>query len=543
VRHACITPGSRSTPLTLAFAGHPAIGDWSHHDERSSAFFGLGIGKTTGMPAVVVTTSGTAAAELYPAAVEARYARVPLILVTADRPADLRDVGAPQAIDQTKLFGDAVRWAQDLEPSDRWAPGYPAALAARLVAQALGPPPAPVHLNVRFREPLYPPEERATGDLAVPRVAGPGPPLADEAVLDAVAERLLGRRTLVIAGPLDDRRAGPSVAELGSRGGWPVLADPLSQMRAGRHDPGPILAGGDLLAGAGWVERNRPDAVLRIGGLPTSKPLWTWLAAHPGIPQILLDTGGWGDPLATASEIIRADPAATAAALARRADRRAPDDWWLRWAEADDAAHTALEEALAAEPFPTEPGVVRTVVDAVPDGSTLWVASSMPVRDLDLVTPASTRDLRFAANRGANGIDGFLSSGLGAAAAGDRPTYLIAGDVSVLHDATALAAAARLDIDATIVVIDNDGGGIFHFLPQSADARFEQHFGTPHGLDLARIARGFGVPATIVETPAELEAAVAVPPTGPSVWVVRTDRRENVEVHRRIRSAVRAALG
>jgi len=195
VRHAAITPGSRSTPLTLAFAGHPAISDWSHHDERSSAFFALGIGKSTGVPAAVVTTSGTAAAEVHPAVLEARYGRVPLIVLTADRPAELRDVGAPQAVDQTKLFGDAVRWAHDLEPSREWPAGYPAALAARLMAEAVAVPPGPVHLNVRFREPLYPPSH-PPGGAPAPRLTRSAPSAPGKAMLDALADRLVGRRTL-----------------------------------------------------------------------------------------------------------------------------------------------------------------------------------------------------------------------------------------------------------------------------------------------------------------------------------------------------------
>jgi 2-succinyl-5-enolpyruvyl-6-hydroxy-3-cyclohexene-1-carboxylate synthase len=210
---------------------------------------------------------------------------------------------------------------------------------------------------------------------------------------------------------------------------------------------------------------------------------------------------------------------------------------------ADAAVRRAADEAVAAETFPSEPAVVRAVVDALPDGASLWAASSMPVRDLDMVLPASTRDLRFAANRGANGIDGFLSAGLGAAAAGTRPTYLLAGDLSVLVDATALAAAARLGVPATIVAIDNDGGGIFHFLPQHGGTpHFERHFGTPHGLDLTTVAEAFGVQAITASSAEQVAGAVAEIPSRPQLIAVHTERDENVAVHRRIRAAARRAL-
>ena len=540
VRHACITPGSRSTPLALPLADHPAITDWSHHDERASAFFALGIGKATGSPAVVVTTSGTAAAHLHAAALEARAGRVPLILITADRPADLRDVGAPQAVDQAGLFGDAVKWSHDLEPPDpsRSSLTAVAALAARLVAVATEVPAGPVHLNVRLREPLLP-----TGEVPetppAPAFANPIPTAAP-GVLDDLANRLEGRRALLVCGPQDDPALGPAAASLAERTGIPVIADPLSQVRCGHHDLSRVIATGDLLAGAGWLGRVAPEVVVRVGALPTSKPLWRWLEDHREVEQVVVDPGGWRDPLASASRMVRSDPVAALEGLTDRIGRPVPPDWTERWQSADRAAGAALAAALSG--FPTEPGIVRTVVEALPDGATLWVASSMPVRDLDLVAPTTRRDLRFAANRGANGIDGFLSSGLGAAAAGGRPTVLLAGDLSMLHDLTGLAAAGRLGIPAAIVVIDNDGGGIFHFLPQAGLSHFERHFGTPHRLDLVAVAGALGVTARTAASPADLAAEVASPPTALRLTVVRTDRTTNVEVHRRLREAVGRAL-
>ncbi len=541
VRHACITPGSRSTPVVIPLADHPAITDWSHHDERSSSFFALGLAAATGSPVVVVTTSGTAAAELHPAVVEAHLGRIPLVVITADRPGELRDVGAPQAVDQARLFGTSAKWSLDADAADGSSGAFPASLGARLVTVALEDPPGPVHLNLRLREPLVPDGE--PGPLPVAPRVSLGRRAPDDDAMDALAASLEAKRTLIVCGPQRDPHLAEAVAGLAARLAAPIAADPLSLVRAGRHDLSHVVAAADLLAGAGWLDASPPQAVIRIGALPTSKALWTWLAAHPEVPQIVLDTGGWRDPLASASEVIRADPAAAVRGITARIGDAAPQSWKADWAHADRTARAALDDALAAESFPNEPGAVRLVVDALPEGSVLWTSSSMPIRDLDLVLPATGRDIVLWGNRGANGIDGFISTGLGSAAAALRPTYVLAGDLSVVHDLTALATAARLDIPVTIVVIDNDGGGIFHLLPQaSTTSHFEKHFGTPHGLDLVRVAEAMGVAAVRITTRTDLEAAVAVPPTAPRLVVVPTDRTANVEVHRRIRSAVAAAL-
>ncbi len=543
VRHACITPGSRSTPITLPLADEPQITDWSHHDERSSAFFALGIGVATGMPAVIITTSGTAAAEPHPAVLEARNGRVPLIVITADRPADLRDVGAPQAIDQTKLFGDAVKWFHDIEPPDpqRSGPGYPGSLAARLVANAVEGPPGPVHLNLRLREPLLP-----DGNIeppAAPPLVGRYRAPADVAAARDLAAGLSGKRALLVAGPQTDPDLPAAATRIAAAGGFPILADPLSGIRHGEHDLDLAVAGGDLLASAGFLDDHPPEVILRIGAIPTSKPVGNWLAAHPQVPQILLDEGDWRDPPATSARIVRSDPPRTLDAAVAHLTDPAPEGWAATWVGADRTVREVLDDALEAEAFPTEPGVVRTVTEAIPGGSTLWVASSMPVRDLDLVVPVTERDIHFRANRGANGIDGFISTALGAAAAGDRLTYALAGDLSVVHDLGALVTAGRLDVDLTIVAIDNNGGGIFHLLPQAgATPHFEKHFGTPHGVDLVAVAAAIGVPARYIESQADLDAAVAIEPDGPQLLVVETDRDRNAVVHRKIRQAVAAAL-
>lgn len=537
IMHAAVTPGSRNTPLSLALADEDRIRDWSHHDERSAAFFGLGIAAVTDTPVVLCCTSGTAAAEYLPAVVEANLARVPLIVLTADRPADLRDVGAPQTIDQTDLYGRHVRWAHDVAASDVSTDRI-GSLVGRLVAESTGTRPGPVHLNVRFDEPLMPAAPWDGAEPTVPTVLA-GRPEPTESTIVAVAGLLATKQGVIVAGPNRHPMVPAATAGLASALQWPVLADPLSGVRSGRHDLGHVVGASEALAATGWLDRCSPEVVVRLGAVPTSKPLWQWLERHPEVPQVFIDPTGWRDPTATASTVVRADPAATLEALTKASVSQADSSWMGRWRAADLVARQAVDASIGA--FPTEPTVARTVVDALPNGATLWVASSMPVRDLDMVMWPSERPMRIMANRGANGIDGFLSTAAGAATAG-APTVALAGDLSVLHDLTALAMAARLEIDLTVVAINNDGGGIFHLLPQDGHPHFERHFGTPHGLELAPLANALGAKGVATDDPAELEALVADPSPGPTLVEIVTNRQANAELHRGLRAAVATAV-
>ncbi|HSM02919.1 MAG TPA: 2-succinyl-5-enolpyruvyl-6-hydroxy-3-cyclohexene-1-carboxylic-acid synthase [Acidimicrobiia bacterium] len=538
VGHACITPGSRSTPLALAFADEPGIVDWSHHDERSSAYFAVGIARSLRAPVAIVTTSGTAAAELHPALAEALHARVPLIALTADRPFDLRGVGAPQTMDQQDLYGPTVKWSHDIEAAPDAEPARVVALAARLVDAAVSGPAGPVHLNVRYREPLMP---------GNPPPETPDPPSVLEGRLEPspdtiadLAPLIAGRRGIIVAGPQDDPGAPAAATGLAAATGWPILADALSGLRCGPHDRSAVVSPDPLSLG-GWLEHVAPEWVVRFGALPTSKALWRWLEEHREVPQVFVEPYGWRDPTASAATIVRADPAMTMSALARAIDSPAPADWLESWRRADSAATRAIDVVLADAAFPNEPAIARVVGTSIPDDSTLWVASSMPIRDADAYLGGSDRSVRVLANRGVNGIDGFISTGLGSAAV-DGPAVLLAGDLSVLHDVGALATAARLAIPVTIVVVNNDGGGIFHFLPQEGHPQFERHFGTPHGLDFAAMASSFGVPSHRIDDPGDLARRVGAEPTGPSLLELRTDRTENLGLHRLISEAVRQAL-
>lgn len=537
LRHVCISPGSRNTPLSLAFAAHPDITDWSHHDERSGSFFALGLAVATGSPVAVVTTSGTAAAELHAAVVEADATGVPLVVLTADRPAELFDVAAPQTIDQRSLYAGAVRWHHDLdvpEPADA-GPRVIAALAARLVQEATTTPTGPVHLNVRFREPLV--VDPDFSNIPVPEIeSAVARPTPD--TVAGIIETIGGRRGVVVAGPSREHDLPGAVTRLAGALGWPILADPISGLRVGTH-PVYHVVGSDLLAAAGVPESLAPEIVLRIGAPPTSKSLRNWLATS-GVRQLLIAPGRWPDPDASATTVVRADTAATLEALA---DSATPvdADWMGLWAQTQAAASDSAIAVIRALEAPSEPGVALALAGSTPDGAAIWAASSMPIRDVDSYFPVTSRPVRLFGNRGANGIDGLASSALGTAATG-TPTIAHLGDLSMLHDVGSLATAARLALPVTFLVVNNDGGGIFHFLPQAGHEHFERHFGTPHGLRFSEVAAGFGVEAVTAESMEDVETAIAETGPGPRLVEVFTDRDENVRLHREIAAAARDAV-
>jgi len=546
----CVAPGSRSAPLAMAFARHPGVRVWMHLDERSASFFALGMAKATGRPAALLCTSGTAAAEFHPAVIEAHHSRTPLLVLTADRPPELRGVGANQAIDQANLYGPAVRWSfdpgvPDLEPG---APGRWRRLAARALAEAEGEPAGPVHLNLPFREPLTP----APGVVpAADPAAGPplrvrrasAPPAAGVAD-DLAAVVGASRRPLVIAGELRGGAAlrGPLDALL-DRLDAPLLAEPTSQLRRLRA-AGLVESYDALLRDAAWAGAHRPDLVLRLGAPPTSKALNQFVAGA-GARLVVVDGEGWRDPEQLAAEHVRGDPALLLCALADRLPSGAAGRWRRAWVEAGATASSALDGALAAAPL-HEGHAVRALAAALPEAAQVVIGSSMPIRDADTFWPAAAPGQRFLANRGASGIDGLVSTGLGAAAAAPAvPTVVLLGDLSMYHDMNGLWAARRHGLRATIVVLDNDGGGIFSFLPQAGHPDvFEELFGTPLGLRLEDVARLYGLPfheaAEASALPGALRAALAE--DGVSLVRVPFERPGSVAGHRACWSAVSEAL-
>jgi 2-succinyl-5-enolpyruvyl-6-hydroxy-3-cyclohexene-1-carboxylate synthase len=543
---ACTSPGSRSAPLVLALAREPGLRTWSHVDERCAGFFAVGLAKATGRPAAVAVTSGTAAAELAPAVHEAREARVPMVVLTADRPPELRNVGAGQTIDQVELYGRAAKWFFEVGDHEASAErvAWMRALACRAYWTALEGRPGAVHLNFPLREPLVP-----GGPVPEPRPGRPGrAPWRDRAPARAAAEpesleRLAGAvrersRGAIVCGRWErDRRLGGVVAAFAEATGYPVLADPLSGARLG----GSVAAYDALLRDQGFAAARVPELVLRIGDLPTSKPLRAWLAGPAGSAlHVGLDPEGvLHDPEAVLDFTLAADPAAVLAELSALTDRAADAEWIEAWRRADRAASAALDEALG--DALSEPRVAAELGHWLPGEATLFVASSMPIRDVETFFPARDAPPRVLSNRGANGIDGTVSSALGAAAAGAGPVVLLIGDVALAHDVGGLLAVRRLGLELKVVLLDNGGGGIFDFLPIAGEADvFEQHVATPTGLDFAKVAAAYGLAHRLVTTTQELRAGLGEP--GAAILEVRGDRTANVALHRAAWERVSAAL-
>jgi len=550
LKYVCVSPGSRSSPLALAFASHPDLTTVVHLDERSSGFFAIGIAKATGRPVAVVTTSGTAAAELLPAAVEALHARVPLLLLTADRPPELRNTGASQTIDQVKLFGTAVKWSHEpaLPEASPEAIRATTTLAAHAFAIAGEAPAGPVHLNLAFREPLVPIEvpKEVVGELPRPQPTGflSGRLNIDEGSTRHIASLLAGKRALVLAGTEDRPGMAGAIEQLAASSQMPVLADPFSGVRAGPHDHTHVIAHGDCLAQIGMFERYRPEAVIRFGGPPLAASVSRFLAANPDVPQVIVDEAGWRDPTMTGGLLVRADPALAAVTLAKAFTAPAPADWVALWREANRKVAAALDSSGRWGRFPTEPAAVLAIAGGLPEQANLWVGSSQPMRHVDFYFPSTRKRIRFFAHRGTNGIDGFLSAGLGTALVDPAPTYLLGGDLTILYDITALEVATRMEIPVTIIVLNNNGGGIFNHLPQAAfPNHFERLFGTPHGLGFRELAAAFKVPSLLAENFEQLRTAVASPAKGPRLIEVVTDRENEVRLHHQALDAARRALG
>ena len=549
VTDAAVAPGSRSTPLALALATDLRIRVHVHLDERSAAFFALGAAKVSNRPAIVLCTSGTAAANFHPAVLEARHARVPLIVCTADRPPELRDTGAGQTVDQLHLYGAAVRWFCDVGVPDD-APGAGAtwrSVACRAFAEAAGPPAGPVHLNISYREPLVP-----TG---APLVDAPGRPnghpwtastrarqVPDEDTITHVATVVRAApRGVLMAGSGAGVRA-ETAARFAAAAGWPLLADPLSQLRVGPHA---ISTYDALLRSSSFAARQRPDLVLCVGAPLTSKTASAWLG--PDVPQWFVDPhGAWLDPRHAAGERLAVDPEALLAGVAEVLVGATRGPWVAGWDDAERAARRAIDELLDGWEEPFEGRVARDVVAALPSDAVFAVGSSMPVRDVEGFA-APREGVRFVANRGVNGIDGFVSTVLGCSAASGGPVVALLGDLCFLHDANGLLGASSRRLDATLVVVDNDGGGIFSFLAQASAIpdRFEALFGTPHGVDLSELAAVHGIPVAEVEKASALTSAVqcAVAAGGVRIVLVRTDRSDNVARHREVWDAVARAVG
>ena len=548
---AVTSPGSRSTPLLLAFGRDGAFPVFSQVDERSAGFFALGLAKATGRPAVLACTSGTAAANYLPAVIEAREARVPLIVCTADRPPELRDVGAGQAIDQVKLYGSAPLMFVEVgvDRADPASVRWIRSLACRAVWTATGSRPGPIHLNFPFREPLVPDGElppdgpgsagRADGRPWVARaLVPPSGERAAQAIAPIVEAAPNG---VVVAGRIegDDReRLVAAATSFSQATGWPVLADALSGLRTG---PGAVAHYHALLGCEPFAQAARPAAVLQVGDLPTSKRLRSWLAGLDAVSVVLDPHGAWQDPDAAADLMVQAPPAATLEALASAGG--GPDSWLEGWRSADDRAAAAIADSLG--DALTEPRIALALGNLLPAEATLLVASSLPVRDVENFFPRLERPPRVLSNRGANGIDGTIATAYGLAAGSGDPVVLLVGDVAFAHDVGSLLSARRLGAPLTIVLVDNGGGGIFDGLAIAREADlYEQHVLTPTGLDVRGVAEAFGLHLLEPGTIEEFEAAVGhgLESSGTQLVHMRTTRPASMEARREASRAACQAL-
>jgi 2-succinyl-5-enolpyruvyl-6-hydroxy-3-cyclohexene-1-carboxylate synthase len=542
VRHAVVSPGSRSTPIALEIANRQEIEMHIFHDERSAAFAALGIAKASGIPAILVCSSGTAAVEFHPAVVEAHHSEVPILICTADRPAELQGVGAPQTIDQQNLYGVSVRKFVNAEVADESESHTWRKIARDLFATSLGKVRGPVHLNLRFREPLMgvatslPPRHERSAMIA-DKVD-----LPSARSLRKLKKALNFKNGVIIAGP--ENYQIESIFRLAQTLSWPVLADP----RSGARVPSKfvVAAADSILRDEDFAKKLQPQVVLRFGTLPASKVVNSWLASSGAKQIVITTTPTLADPdQLCALHIVGEIDELCAELVSDRTNGqndRGDFSWLDLWDTAESSAQKSINAALADEPGLSEPGVARALYGLLPEASNLVVSSSMPIRDVEWFAAPRT-GLRVHANRGANGIDGVVSTAVGIALATRQPTMLLIGDIALLHDVNGLIGLVGREIDLRIVVIDNNGGGIFSFLPQAQTlelTKFEKIFGTPHGVNLKMVAQAHQINTYEVANMSDF--AEVLSQRGPWLARVVTDRQENVKVHERINQMVASNL-
>lgn len=542
VKDIVISPGSRSTPIALVMAEHPELNLHIHVDERSAAFFGLGIAKATKKPVALLCTSGTAAANYYPAIIEATISRVPLMVLTADRPHELRDVGAPQAINQIHLYGHNVKWFVEMSPPEGKEPmiRYARTVCARAAATATRYPAGPVHLNFPLREPLIPNldgqlfelQEREKGYVDI----HDGKLTLSYETFKSFASALDSKKNgVIICGPIDDAEFMEAVVDFANQLKFPILADPLSQLRSGHHNQELIIDGYDtFLRFEDSKKTLKPDVVIRLGAMPVSKALSTFLTENRDIPQIVVDGGsGWRDPLTAATEMVYCDESLFCRTISEYIKSREHSEYLSKWKSINE--HTKLKlSAIRDIPELSEGKLFHLLADMLPENATLFVGNSMPIRDLDSFFFVNKKGIKVMGNRGANGIDGIVSTALGVATV-SQPLYLVLGDLTFFHDLNGLLAAKLFKLNLTVLLINNNGGGIFSFLPQAEQPKhFEMLFGTPLELDFKHGIEMYGGSYEKVHDWDHYQQVFAkdLQASGLRVLEISTDRDRNLSEHR-----------
>jgi 2-succinyl-5-enolpyruvyl-6-hydroxy-3-cyclohexene-1-carboxylate synthase len=501
VSDAVISPGSRSTPMAMLMAEHPDLRIHMHMDERSAAFFALGIAKASRKPVAILCTSGTAAANYYPAIIEANISRVPLLVLTADRPHELRDVGAPQAIDQIHLYGKYVKWFVEMAPPENSQAmiQYARTVCGRAAAAALRAPAGPVHLNFPFREPLVPDLEKEDLFALPDRTNGyvtiePGTLTLSEDKYRALASELSRyQKGMIVCGQQDDADFAEAVNQLAQALNFPILADPLSQLRSGQHPKDRIVDSYDtFLRFEDCKKTLKPEVIVRFGAMPISKALTIFIKENADIPQYVVDSGaGWRDPALSTSNMIYCGESEFCRSIARFVPAKNDAAYFQKWLAVNGLTKSRLIKIQDCEEL-SEGKLFYQLAELIPEGATLFVGNSMPIRDLDTFFHVNEKSIRIMANRGANGIDGLVSTAMGAACV-SSPLYLVLGDLSFYHDLNGLLAAKLYDINIKILLINNNGGGIFSFLPQASQPKnFELLFGTPVDLNFGHVVKMYG---------------------------------------------------
>lgn len=542
VKHAVISPGSRSTPLALLLAEHPNIEVHINIDERSASFFALGLAKALREPVILVCTSGTAAANYYPAVIEAFYARVPLVVLTADRPHELRHVGAPQAIDQIDLYGKHVKWSVEmaLPENSLEMKSHVRMIGSRAVATAKECPAGPIHLNFPLREPLVPNWDRVKEYRKEEKKVSvkSGSLRLSEMENKALADMFqTTERGMIIVGELQNEAAIEDIVSLSRQLGYPILADPLSHLRSGSHKQEFIVDTYDtFLRDSAVKEVLIPDVVLRFGAMPVSKPLLLFLKKNDQAKHLVIDGGiGWREPANIATNMIYCNEQYFCQDLIAQINERNHQEWLNTWLQLNQTTKAALQSIHNVEEL-NEGKVFALLPELMPENSTIFASNSMPIRDLDTFFFNNEKNIHTFANRGANGIDGVVSTALGVSAVLEN-TVLVIGDLSFYHDMNGLLAAKLQKQNLTIVLINNDGGGIFSFLPQASEKEyFELLFGTPHGLDFSHAAALYGANYDKVENWDEFKHAFAKSFSMPGLKIieVQTNRDENLIKHREL---------
>lgn len=544
-----VSPGSRSTPMAMVMAEHPELRVHIHVDERSAAFFALGIAKASKKPVAILCTSGTAAANYFPAIVEANISRIPLIVLTADRPHELRDVGAPQAIDQIHLYGNHVKWFVEMalpEKSNEII-RFARTVCGRAAATALRSPAGPVHLNFPFREPLIPQLDREDLFELSERSSGYVKVQTGELTLSNDQYREIGesinayKRGIIVCGPIETDGFIEAVTALAEKLKFPILADPLSQLRSGKHNGSLIIDTYDSFLKTEEAKKYlKPDVIIRFGAMPVSKPLTIFLKENHDVPQFVVDGGGgWRDPGMVSSAMVYCHEPLFCHSILPFIEGGKDNAFHEKWTEINDLTRSCLGKINEVDGL-SEGKLFYQLAEMLPDGATLFVGNSMPIRDLDTFFHYNDKSIRIMANRGANGIDGVISTALGAGTC-SQPLFLVLGDLTFFHDLNGLIAAKQYGININIILINNNGGGIFSFLPQANHPKnFEKLFGTPLDLKFEPVVKMYGGDYELISDWAYFASALKqnIKNKGLKVMEVTTNRDKNSSEHREVWSAV-----